>query len=255
MFIVTAQSSYQRGKTTFTLHSWQCAVQIKINNCCGLTAPFSHDKLPRHEKYVTRWCHCQFAHFAFVCSASLLPMACPCLSNFEWWGPWGLVCPPANTTFTHLFLINQALHGRDIINHIAAMRKYIFTAYCLLLWALFSQMIIWSDKITKWSDTKWSDKIPLCDQKMFTVGWVVPVEEVVVVRLLGCVVVLVGHLFKGPSWSSATPCSSHQKHQSHRCWGWWSPVYNRTRAGTMLLMVVNRTVAGNYWCWWWWCWG
>ena len=34
---------------------------------------------------------------------------------------------------------------------------------------------------------------------MFTVGWVVPVEEVVVVRLLGRVVVLVGHLFRVPS--------------------------------------------------------
>ena len=34
---------------------------------------------------------------------------------------------------------------------------------------------------------------------MFTVGWVVTVEEVVVVRLLGRVVVLVGHLFRVPS--------------------------------------------------------
>jgi len=63
-----------------------------------------------------------------------------------------------------------------------------------------------------------------------TVGWVVTVEEVVVMCLLRCVVILVGH----------------------RCWGWWwRSVYNRTRVRPTVLVVVCWTVAGNYWCW---CW-
>ena len=98
----------------FTPHRWQCAV-FDINNCCGLTAPFSHDILHRdcfgwqnYEKCVTIWKLVLSlpifspAHFSFVCSASLLPIACPCLSNFEWWGPWGLVCPPNSISFSHL---------------------------------------------------------------------------------------------------------------------------------------------------------
>merc|ERR1719273_2300378 len=65
-----------------------------------------------------------------------------------------------------------------------------------------------------------------------TMGWVMAMEEVVVMGPLGRVVVLVGH----------------------RCWWrWWSPVYNRTRVRSMVF-VVMRTVAWNYWSWCGWCW-
>merc|ERR1719266_2547462 len=62
-------------------------------------------------------------------------------------------------------------------------------------------------------------------------GWVMTMEEVVIMGPLGRVVVLVGH----------------------RCWWrWWSPVYNWTRVRSMVF-VVMRTVAWNYWSWWGWC--
>ena len=48
---------------------------------------------------------------------------------------------------------------------------------------------------------------------MFTVGWVVPVEEVVVVRLLGRVVVLVGHLFR----VLLNLYLDHQQHHDVQC--------------------------------------
>ena len=150
-------------------HWWQCAVRIKINNCCGLTAPpFSRHMLHRLLSATRIWEICDKLGGGGVTAIFLtspLPLYVLLLSSrsrarvCQTWngGVHEVLCAHlcASVSFMYSsFGGCDHLQGRDIINHIDVIDlkncENIFTTQPIV--SYFEHCLLWPGRIKLWYD-------------------------------------------------------------------------------------------------------